>query len=110
AAGTLSGKYLGGTVPEGSRRAVDGRGSRYDNPQGDRATERYVEIAKRHGLDPGRMAVAFTLAQPFLTSSLVGATSMDQLDNALAAADLTLDDAVLAELEAVHVDQHNPCP
>jgi aryl-alcohol dehydrogenase-like predicted oxidoreductase len=110
AAGTLSGKYLGGAVPEGSRRAIDGRGSRYANPQGDAATKRYVEIARRYGLDPGRMAIAFVLRQPFVTSALVGATSMDQLDNAIDAADLVLGEEVVAELEQVHVEQPNPCP
>lgn len=110
AAGTLSGKYLDGQVPPGSRRAIDGRNSRYAKPHSEEATARYVDIARRHGLDPGRMAIAFVLRQPFVTSALVGATSLDQLANAIDADALTLDDAVVAEIEAVHVDHPNPCP
>jgi len=110
AAGTLSGKYLNGQVPPGSRRSIDGRGSRYAKPHADEATARYVEIARRHGLDPGRMAIAFVLRQPFVTSALVGATSLEQLANAIDAEDLQLSDEVMAEIEAVHVDHPNPCP
>jgi len=56
------------------------------------------------------MAIAFVLRQPFVTSALVGATSLEQLANAIDAEDLQLSDEVMAEIEAVHVDHPNPCP
>lgn len=109
AAGTLTGKYLDGALPPGSRRAIDGRKSRYDTPRADRAVRAYLEIARRHGLDPAQMAIAFTIARPFTTSSIIGATSLDQLRLAIGAGTLVLSDAVLAELDAVHADSPNPC-
>jgi aryl-alcohol dehydrogenase-like predicted oxidoreductase len=110
AGGFLSGKYLGGARPPGSRLAVFGVESRYDNPRGNAAMARYVDIARRHGLDPGQMALAFVNARPFVTSTIIGATSMDQLESDIASADVRLSDAVLAEIEAVHADTPNPCP
>ncbi|HET8728059.1 MAG TPA: NADP(H)-dependent aldo-keto reductase [Alphaproteobacteria bacterium] len=110
AAGTLTGKYLDGQVPPGTRRAIDHRPSRYAKPRGDVATRAYLDIAKRHGLDPAQMAIAFVMARPFVTSAIIGATSMDQLRTDIGARDVVLGDAVLAELEAVHADNPNPCP
>ncbi len=110
AGGTLSGKYLGGRIPPGSRRAIDGRGSRYATPRGDAATEAYVGIARKHGLDPAQMALAFVNSRPFLTSNIIGATSMEQLTADIASEHMILPQEVLADLEAVHRDNPNPCP
>ncbi|MEO1248586.1 MAG: NADP(H)-dependent aldo-keto reductase [Pseudomonadota bacterium] len=110
AAGFLSGKYLGGARPPGSRMAVFKQPSRYDVPNGEKAIERYVGIAKKHGLDPSQMSIAFVTSRPFTTSAIIGATTMDQLTNAIGAADLTLSQEVLDELEEVHNDISNPCP
>lgn len=110
AGGTLSGKYLGGALPPGSRRALDGRKSRYDTPRGEAATQAYVDIARRHGLDPSQMAIAFVNRQPFVTSTIIGATSMAQLEIDMGAIDVRLSDEVVAEIEAVHSDNPNPCP
>ncbi|MBB6253597.1 NADP(H)-dependent aldo-keto reductase [Nitrospirillum iridis] len=109
-AGTLSGKYLNGAVPEGTRRSIDGRGSRYDRPGADAATQAYLDIARRHGLDPTQMAIAFVHRQPFVTATIIGATSMATLESNIAAFDLKLDEAVLAEIEAVHRANPSPCP
>jgi len=110
AAGTLTGKYLGGAMPEGSRRALDPRRSRYDNPRGEAATLAYVEIARRHGLDPAQMALAYVHSRGFVTSTIIGATSLEQLRTDLDAFDLTLTPEVLAAIEAVHAANPNPCP
>lgn len=109
-AGFLSGKYLGGARPAGSRLASFNQPSRYDNPNGHKATEKYVGIAKKHGLDPSQLAIAFVTAQPFTTSAIIGATSMEQLKTDIGAADVTLDQAVLEEIDAVHKEISNPCP
>ncbi|MDZ5646877.1 aldo/keto reductase [Nitrospirillum sp. BR 11828] len=110
AAGTLSGKYLNGAMPAGSRRSIDSRGSRYGAALVDPIVQRYLDIARRHGLEPTQMAIAFALRQPFMTSVIIGATSMATLESNIAAADLHLSDAVLAEIEAVHKSNPSPCP
>jgi aryl-alcohol dehydrogenase-like predicted oxidoreductase len=109
-AGTLSGKYLDGTVPAGSRRAVDPRKSRYATPRADAAVRAYHEVAKRFGLDPLHMSLAFVRQRPFVTTALLGATTLAQLKHALLALDLILSDEVLQALDAVHRDNPNPCP
>jgi len=110
AAGFLSGKYLGGAVPEGSRMAVFKQSSRYDTPRGHGATAAYVKIAREHGIDPCQMAIAFILSRPFTTAAIIGATTMPQLRNAIGSMELTLPPTVLEEIEAVHAENPNPCP
>lgn len=109
AAGTLAGKYLDGAIPAGSRRAIDHRKSRYDHPRGDAATKDYLAIAQAHGLDPSAMAIAFVATRPFVTSTIIGATSLDHLRVAIDAGTLTLSADVLAALDAVHAGNPNPC-
>ncbi|HYD32758.1 MAG TPA: NADP(H)-dependent aldo-keto reductase [Azospirillaceae bacterium] len=109
-AGTLSGKYLGGERPAGTRRAIDHRPSRYETINADPATNAYIHIARRHGLDPTQMAISFVMAQPFVASALIGATSMEHLRSNIAAAGIVLNEEVLKEIEAVHARYPNPCP
>ncbi len=110
AAGTLTGKYLGGNIPHGSRRSLDSRSSRYDNPQGESATKSYLEVAKRHNLDPAQMAIAFVNQQPFVTSNIIGATSREQLKTNIGAINVKLSEEALKDIEAVHKENPNPCP
>lgn len=110
AGGSLTGKYLDGAVPAGSRRAVDHRFSRYATPRGDEATRQYVAIAREHGLDPAEMAIAFVVSRPFVTSTIIGATSTDHLKTAIKGGALTLSAEVLAALDAVQATIPNPCP
>ncbi|NYZ13033.1 aldo/keto reductase [Azospirillum sp. RWY-5-1] len=110
AAGTLSGKYLDGAAPAGSRRSIDPRRSRYDKPNADAAVRAYMDIAARHGLSVTQMAVAFVLRQPFVASAIVGATGLEHLTAHIDAAGITLPDAVLTEIEAVHARNPDPCP
>ncbi|MCI4665586.1 MAG: aldo/keto reductase [Neomegalonema sp.] len=102
AGGILSGKYLNGARPEPSRAipnpTIGGRLVEEQEP----ATAAYVDIARRHGLDPSAMALAWCLTRPFMTSVIIGATTLEQLDVCLSAADLTLSDEVLAEIQAVY--------
>ncbi|HYH36613.1 MAG TPA: NADP(H)-dependent aldo-keto reductase [Azospirillum sp.] len=109
-AGTLSGKYLGGVVPPGTRRAIDHRKSRYETPSAEEATKAYLDIARRHGLSPTQMAIAFVARQPFVASTLIGATNMADLKSNIEALDVTLSDAVLKEIDAVHARLPDPCP
>jgi len=108
--GYLSGKYEGGALPPGSRKTLFNRLGRYEKGNGPRAVSTYVELAKRHGLDPAQMAIAFAVSRPFMTSVIIGATTIEQLRTDIAAADLTLSDDVLEEIEQFHLDTPNPCP
>lgn len=103
-AGLLTGKYSGGTVPEGSRAAInDGLGGRMTSTgHVIEVADEYVAIARKHGLDPSQMAIAFCLTRPFMTSVIIGATTMEQLDTAIGAADVTLSDDVLEDIQAVY--------
>ncbi len=108
--GVLSGKYLDGALPDRSRLKLFPQYQRYTQPRGVRATERYVGIARKHGLDPAEMALAYVNGRDFLTSNIIGATTLEQLESNLASEDLVLSDEVLAEIEAVHDEDPNPAP
>jgi len=108
--GTLSGKYLGGTRPEGARITLFPDYTRYTKPQGEKATAAYVKLAREHGLDPAQMALAYVNSRPFLTSTIIGATTMEQLAANIASIDIELSDEVLAGIEAIHTEYPNPCP
>jgi aryl-alcohol dehydrogenase-like predicted oxidoreductase len=66
------------------------------------AVDAYLAVAARHGLDPVHMALAWCAGRPFMTSVIFGASTLEQLERALGAADLTLSEEVLAELNEVH--------
>ena len=108
--GTLTGKYLHDTWPNGARLTLFKRFSRYLNAAGLAATQAYVDMARRHGLDPAQMALAYVTGRPFLTSTIIGATTLEQLQANLDSLHLTLSNAVLEDIEAVHTDHPNPCP
>ncbi|MDB5737176.1 MAG: NADP(H)-dependent aldo-keto reductase [Sphingomonas bacterium] len=110
AAGNLTGKYLDGAIPAGSRRAVAQQFVRYDTPGQPEASARYVALAREHGLDPAQMALAYVTSRAFVTSAIIGATSIEQLRNNIDSIDLTLDDAVVAGIEAIHRMLPDPCP
>lgn len=108
AMGVLAGKYLGGAKPAGARLTLFTRFTRYSNPQVERATERYVALAQRHDLDPAQMALAFVNSRPFVTSNIIGATSLAQLKADIDSIDVKLTQEVLDGIEAIHRDQPNP--
>ncbi|MEB2846180.1 aldo/keto reductase [Rhizobiales bacterium RZME27] len=102
AAGLLTGKYLGGARPAGSRATInDNLGGRLQ-PHQEPAVAAYVALAKKHGIDPAQMAIAFCLTRPFMASVIIGATSMEQLKADIGAADITLSDDVLADIAKIH--------
>lgn len=108
--GVLSGKYLNNQHPENARLTLFERFSRYTNENGIKATEAYVNIAKQHGLDPAQMALAYVNSRDFLTSNIIGATTMEQLKTNIDSINLSLADEVLVEIEKVHENNPNPCP
>ena len=108
--GTLTGKYLNGAKPAGARNTLFSRFTRYSSEQSQKAVAAYVDIAKRHGLDPAQMALAFVRRQPFVASTLLGATTMAQLQANVESLQLELSEEVLAEIEAVHQVYTYPAP
>jgi len=108
--GVLSGKYLDGKKPAGARLTMYDRFQRYINEQALAATEQYAKIASDAGLDMAQMALAFVNSRPFVTSNIIGATSIEQLKSNIDSVNLTLSDDVLAAIEAVHTQQPNPSP
>ncbi len=108
--GTLSGKYLGGARPSGARMTLFSRFTRYDKPRGIEATARYVALARQYGIDPAEMALAFVASRPFVTATIIGATSMAQLKTDIAGCAMILRPELLAAIDAIHNDIPNPCP
>lgn len=103
AGGMISGKYLNGARPKGSRWAIaEARHGLFrDTPQVNETVRAYLDLAKKHGLDVCQMAIAFTLSQPFTTASIIGATTMVQLENDIAAHAVKLSPECLEGIEEI---------
>lgn len=110
AQGFLTGKYLDGARPAGARVTLFDRQQRYQKPGSEEAIRDYLAIAREAGLDPAVMAIAFVASRPFVTSAIIGATSMAQLKTAIDAGETTLSPDVLAAIDAVHQLRGNPAP
>jgi len=108
ACGILSGKYAGDQTPAGSRRSLNATINSRITETTWPAHDAYLDVAKRHGLDPAQMALAFCLTRRFMGAPIFGATSMAQLKTAIAAAELVLAEAVLDDIAAVH--RRHPMP
>jgi aryl-alcohol dehydrogenase-like predicted oxidoreductase len=102
AAGILTGKYINGQKPAGTRAAINGDLGGRLQPLQEAPTKAYLDIAARHGLDPSQMALAFCLTRRFMTSVIIGATSMAQLKTDIGSANVGLSNDALAEIEKVH--------
>ncbi|MGI9365245.1 MAG: aldo/keto reductase [Rhizobiaceae bacterium] len=108
AAGVLSGKYVSGEIPAGSRRSLqEGLNGRY-GPQSAAATKLYADVAQKHSLILPQMALAFCLTRSFMTSVIIGATSMDQLKINIAAKDLQLSEDVMDDIQKIYRDNPRP--
>jgi len=107
--GSLSGKYLKDKNAKG-RLSLFPQYSRYGNDQAIKAIEKYVKIANDHQLKPAQMALAFVNMQPFVTSNIIGATTLDQLKENISSIDLELSDKILQEINEVHEQIPNPAP
>jgi aryl-alcohol dehydrogenase-like predicted oxidoreductase len=110
AQGWLTGKYLDGALPEGSRKALYNRMTRYEGPGAETAMRSYIELAHDHGLDPAQLALRFCDTRPFVTATIIGATTMAQLRTNIDAFDLTWTEELEKAVTALHVRQPNPCP
>jgi len=110
AQGYLTGKYQNGALPKGSRKQLFNRLQRYETPFAEATIDKYLAIAKKHGLDASQLANQFATTRPFVTSNIIGATSMEQLKLAIGSADIPWTDELEKEINAVHQEQPNPCP
>ena len=110
AQGYLTGKYLDGARPEGSRTTLFNRGQRYENPTAEAAIRKYLALAREFGLDPAQMALAFVNSRPFVTSNIIGATSMEQLKTDIASIEVTITPELEKRIDEIHVAHCNPCP
>ena len=107
--GILSGKYLSGIKPN-YRIALFPQYSRYNSTKCTEATILYQEIAHKHGLTLTEMALAFVNQQAFMTSSIIGATTMEQLKENIASIKIVLSDEILNEINAVQAIIPDPAP
>ena len=110
AGGRLSGKYLGGKNPPNTRFTLwASRFDRHNTMRGEIAIEKYVNLAHKLGIAPSSFANAFVNDRPFVTSNIIGATTMDQLKENIDSIDITLTDDILQEIEDIHLYDPNPC-
>ncbi|MEW7289794.1 aldo/keto reductase [Aquimarina sp. 2304DJ70-9] len=107
--GMLTGKYLE-EIPKNSRVDLFPNYNRYMKENSYKATRAYNDIAKKHGLSLTQMALAFVNDRPFVTSTIIGATSLDQLKENIGSIHVTLSSEILKEIEAVHENIPNPAP
>ena len=110
AGGRLSGKYVGGVNPKNARYTLwPQRFSRHLTERGEIAIEKYVGLAKKYGIAPSTFANAFVNDRPFITSNIIGATSMEQLKENIDSIDIVLSEEMLLEIEDIHLSNPNPC-
>lgn len=108
--GVLSGKYLDEIKPRKGRLTLFPHYNRYSSENSSRATRQYANLAKAHGLSLAQMALAFVNTRPFLTSNIIGATTMEQLKENISSIHMELSDEVLDGIEAIHNSIPNPAP
>ena len=110
AGGRLSGKYLNGALPKNARYTLwPNRFSRHATERGDKAILKYIELAKKYNLIPTKMANAFVNDRPFVTSNIIGATSMEQLKENIDSINIHLSQEILDEIQEIHSYDPNPC-
>ena len=110
AGGRLSGKYLNNKKPKNARYTLwPRRFSRHHTERGEIAIEKYVNLAKKYNIKPSTFANAFVNDRPFVTSNIIGATSMEQLKENIDSIDTSLSDEVLDEIQDIHLSYPNPC-
>ena len=110
--GVLTGKYLVEVQPKSARLNLPmfKHFTRYTNPIPLKATKMYAEVALKHNLNFGQMSLAYVNKRPFVTSTIIGATTLDQLKENIESVEIVLTDEVLKAIEAVHKQHPNPAP
>lgn len=108
ACGVLSGKYIQGTDNPSSRLNLFTRFIRYSSNQSTEATRRYLKLAENNNLTLAQMALAFVNQQPFVTSNIIGATNLTQLEENIDSINVELSDEVVYGIEKIHQEIPDP--
>jgi aryl-alcohol dehydrogenase-like predicted oxidoreductase len=108
--GTLSGKYIDNAKAQGRINLFPGFGQRYAKSNVTPAVAAYAGLAKRHGLTPTQLALAWNYRRWCVSSSIIGATDLAQLAENLGAWEIQLAPEVIAEIDAIHLRYTNPAP
>ena len=110
AAGALSGKYRDGLMPKNSRMALFKGWERMINPLAMKAYDEYYKLAKDSNLTMVQLAQSFVNSRPFVTSNIIGATTMEQLKENIDAIDIELSDEIMKKINLIHNNNPNPSP
>ena len=111
ACGYLSGKYRDNQLPKNSRIERDGGfWTRYQKPNMSMAVDAYYKISKKHKIDMSQMSLKFIEIQPFVTSVIIGATTMEQLKTNIESVSVNITDEIIKEINEVQTIYPNPCP
>ncbi|MCT4654212.1 MAG: aldo/keto reductase [Cohaesibacter sp.] len=108
--GFLTGKYLDGATPSGSRKVLFKRQERYTTPGAEAAIRGYLKVADEFGINIAQMCIAFATSRLFTGSTILGATTMEQLKTDIAAHNLEISPELEEAINAVHLLHTNPCP
>ena len=110
AAGALSGKYRDGQMPKNSRMALFKGWERMINPLAMKAYDEYYKLAKDNNMTMVQLAQSFVNSRPFVTSNIIGATTMEQLKENIDAIDIELSDEIMNKINLIHNNNPNPSP
>jgi len=110
AAGALSGKYRDGQMPKNSRQALFKGWERMINPLAMKAYDEYYKLAKEYNITMVQLAQAFVNSRPFVTSNIIGATTMAQLKENIKSIDTELTDEMMGKINLIHINNPNPAP
>ena len=110
AQGVLSGRYLNGGNPKGSRGEMYGRLNRYQTPAAEKSVKAYVDLAKELGVDPSALANQFVTTRSFVTSNIFGARTMAQLETVWQSLEMEWPKELDKAVDAIHAHAPNPCP
>lgn len=109
--GLLTGKYAGGQSPAGARLTLFGSHfKRYTNPEAAAAVEEYLTLAQKYGLSPAQLALSFVTTRPFVSSNIIGATSLEQLRENLGSTSIVITKEMQKEIDRIHTRHPNPAP
>lgn len=110
AQGYLTGKYQGGARPPGARTTLFERAQRYEKPEVEQAIAAYLALARDISADPAQLAIAFVTSRPFVTSNIIGATTMAQLKTDIASMEFKITPEIERRIDAIHHLHSNPAP
>ncbi|NER38725.1 MAG: NADP(H)-dependent aldo-keto reductase [Oscillatoria sp. SIO1A7] len=106
--GFLTGKYLSETPKDSRLELFGGMYSHYDRDNIDKATESYVNLARKQGITPAQLALAYVSSRWFVASTIVGSTKIKQIEENLSSVDIDLSQEILTEIERIHRRYPNP--